>query len=587
MKWFKNASVKTKIIASFLAVLAIMMALFIVFMLLFKRISDNTAHTLNETATKQEMLLRASTDIMNMRRMTGMIHAFAGDEGRINGFEADFFASYDATIQYLDSFAELVSSSPNLQKDKKDSLISGIGALKDVLYQYRTLLFEPNVIAAKRGDIESLTASNVQFGSLILSVGDQIGELIDDTKVMQTLINEDTENATRTMITVFIAVFAAVIIIGVVIAIYISWHISKPLNLLSADAEAIAIGDIDIEGLDSGTKPTRDEVIKLERSFFKMLESFKKQAYVLARIAEGDYTSKVDIRSENDVINLAIELTLDSTLNVLQQVATAGIQVADGSRHIAEGAQSLAQGSTEQAAAVEQLSTSMADIAHKTKENANMAGRASTLANTIKSNAEKGSHQMSEMMDAVKEINQASQSISKVIKVIDDIAFQTNILALNAAVEAARAGQHGKGFAVVAEEVRNLAAKSAEAAKDTGGLISNSIEKAELGSRIAGDTAASLEEIVSGINESAQIISDIAKSSDQQSYGLEQINIGLDQVVQVVHQNSATAQESAAASEEMSGQSTILEELIRQFQLRDDMTRRNSLPSPLPNAIGD
>ena len=176
---------------------------------------------------------------------------------------------------------------------------------------------------------------------------------------------------------------------------------------------------------------------------------------------------------------------------------------------------------------------------------------------------------MNEMISAVREINQAGQSISKVIKVIDDIAFQTNILALNAAVEAARAGQHGKGFAVVAEEVRNLAAKSAEAAKDTGGLISNSIEKAELGSRIAGDTAASLTEIVSGINESSQIVSEIAKSSEEQSIGISQINSSIDQVAEVTHQNSATAQESAAASQEMNGQSSLLDELISQFKLKN------------------
>ena len=199
-----------------------------------------------------------------------------------------------------------------------------------------------------------------------------------------------------------------------------------------------------------------------------------------------------------------------------------------------------------------------------------MAGRAADLANTIKESAEKGNRQMHEMTEAVKEINQASHSISKVIKVIDDIAFQTNILALNAAVEAARAGQHGKGFAVVAEEVRNLAAKSAEAAKDTGGLIANSMEKAEFGAGIASDTALSLEEIVSGINESAQLVNEIAKSSEDQSLGIEQINSGIDQVAKVTQQNSATAEESAAASRQMSDQSSTLEGLIARFRLKDD-----------------
>jgi len=236
------------------------------------------------------------------------------------------------------------------------------------------------------------------------------------------------------------------------------------------------------------------------------------------------------------------------------------------SKQIANGSQALAQGSTEQAASIEELSASIHDIAQKTKENAVKAERAAALANTIKGNAEKGNMQMSEMTAAVQEINAASQNISKVIKAIDDIAFQTNILALNAAVEAARAGQHGKGFAVVAEEVRNLAAKSAEAAKDTGGLIANSMEKAELGAKIADETAASLYEIVSGINESSQIVGEIATSSEEQSIGIDQINLGIDQVSQVVQQNTATAQESAAASAEMNDKSNQLESLVNQFK---------------------
>ncbi|MDR2532474.1 MAG: methyl-accepting chemotaxis protein [Oscillospiraceae bacterium] len=360
---------------------------------------------------------------------------------------------------------------------------------------------------------------------------------------------------------------ALLLIIALIVRGIVSSSLRK-LPVITSAAEAIALGDIDIQGLDESHENTANEVTKLERAFSKMIESFKKQAYILARVAEGDYTSKVEIRSEKDTINLAIEIMLNETLNVLNQVATAGVQVADGSKEIAAGAQTLADGAAQQSATVEQLSASMSEMAKTTKENAVMADRAANLAVTIKANAEKGSNQMTEMIDAVKEINQASQNISKVIKIIDDIAFQTNILALNAAVEAARAGQHGKGFAVVAEEVRNLAAKSAEAAKDTDEMISSSIEKAELGSRIAGETAASLEEIVAGIVESSKIVGDIARYSNEQSTSIAEIDAGINQVANVIHQNSATAEESAAASQEMSSQSKVLEELIMQFQLR-------------------
>jgi methyl-accepting chemotaxis protein len=263
---------------------------------------------------------------------------------------------------------------------------------------------------------------------------------------------------------------------------------------------------------------------------------------------------------------------------MFSEINNATTQVSGGSKQIADGAQTLAQGSTQQAAAVEQLSSSISEIAQKTKDNAAEANRAAGLSETVRRNAEKGSAQMGEMIQAVKDINEASNSIQKVIKVIDDIAFQTNILALNAAVEAARAGQHGKGFAVVAEEVRNLAAKSAAAASDTGTLIANSMEKAGLGAKIAEETAVSLNEIVDGINESSKIVSEIAASSEEQSMAISQINNGIDQVAQVVQQNSATSEESAATAEELSGQSSVLEDLVGQFQLKGQSSRR-ALPS--------
>jgi len=323
----------------------------------------------------------------------------------------------------------------------------------------------------------------------------------------------------------------------------------------------------------------RDEIGTLFDSYVQLIEFFEEIVGELKLLASGNLNFDVIIRSEDDSVSKTLRQVVEDLNVMFVEINTSTEQVAVGSKQIADGSQTLARSATEQAASVEQLSASIAEVAQKTKDNADMAERAAALAGTIKSNAEKGSHQMDEMMMAVKDINTSSQNISKVIKSIDDIAFQTNILALNAAVEAARAGQHGKGFAVVAEEVRNLAAKSAEAAKDTESLIADSIEKAELGSRIADDTAASLVEIVSGIGESSALVNEIAKSSEEQSEGIARINEGIDQVAQVVHQTSATAEQSAAASQEMSGQSTMLEELISRFKLKD---AREAKPQRLP-----
>jgi methyl-accepting chemotaxis protein len=382
------------------------------------------------------------------------------------------------------------------------------------------------------------------------------------------------EDLYDTLLVVITIVLVAALAIAIFLALYISGLISKPLvTIATYFKKAGATGDLSLQPenikLIEELSKRKDELSMLSDGAAAFIQRIMYITEKLDSLASGDLTAKIEPLSNEDSMGHSVQKMVDSLNKMFGEINSAASQVSSGSQQISDGAQSLAQGSTEQTATVQELSASSTEIAEKTKNNAVKAEQAAELATTIKGNAEKGSHQMAEMMSAVGEITQASQSISKVIKVIDDIAFQTNILALNAAVEAARAGQHGKGFAVVAEEVRNLAAKSAEAAKDTGGLIENSIQKAELGARIAGETAASLVEIVSGINESSQLIGEIAASSNEQTVSIAQIHDGIEQVSQVVQQNSATAEESAAASQQLSGQASLLEQLIAQFKLRD------------------
>ncbi|MDR0248637.1 MAG: methyl-accepting chemotaxis protein [Oscillospiraceae bacterium] len=382
----------------------------------------------------------------------------------------------------------------------------------------------------------------------------------------------------REMTVQLIAVSVAAGVAGILLIFALSiFLINKPLKKIDAFANKIKNGDMGLSDSTPSTINVRtaDEVGKLARTLEQAYAQLK--GYIgeirerMESLASGDLTaeSAYNFKGDFTLIKDSINGIVRNLSRTMTEIDNSSLQVAGGAKQVADGSRALADGSTQQAATVKQLSSAVSDLSKKTKDNARQAFRAATLADTIKNNAEKGSHQMDEMMNAVEEITQASRNIGNVIKVIDDIAFQTNILALNAAVEAARAGQHGKGFAVVAEEVRSLAAKSAEAAKETGSLITNSIEKANLGAQIAGETSASLAEIVAGINESNLIVGEIAKSSEEQASEITNINSGIEQVSQIIQQNSATAEESAAASEEMKGLSDVLQGSISQFKLKN------------------
>lgn len=288
------------------------------------------------------------------------------------------------------------------------------------------------------------------------------------------------------------------------------------------------------------------------------------------RIADGDLNVTIDVDTRDEVGILASSFSkMSNNINeVMSNISNASEQVASGSKQVSDSSVELSQGATEQASSIEQLTASIEEISSQTKLNADSADEASKLAEIAKENAIKGNNQMKEMLRAMEDINESSSGISKIIKVIDEIAFQTNILALNAAVEAARAGQHGKGFAVVAEEVRNLAARSANAAKETTVMIEGSIKKVEGGTKIATETAEALNRIVDGIAKVSSLVGDIAVASNEQATGVSQINQGIMQVSEVVQTNSVTSEESAAASEELSSQAELLREQVTKFKLK-------------------
>jgi methyl-accepting chemotaxis protein len=388
-------------------------------------------------------------------------------------------------------------------------------------------------------------------------------------------VNANVATATNEAIASLVIV-GALAILAIVITLVMSRVITKaitvPINYVTSILEAIGTRGrtkfsdeewAEQRRLAAGT----DETAKCADYLGQTANALGVVTELLGKIADGDLTVEFPVASEDDQIGHASSAMVKNLREMFTEIDAASTQVSTGSMQIADASQSLAQGSTEQAATVQELSASIQEVADKTKANAERAQNASDLSAQIKLNAEKGNRQMSDMTAAVNDINAASQDISKVIKVIDDIAFQTNILALNAAVEAARAGEAGKGFAVVADEVRNLASKSAAAAKETGQLIENAMKKSELGASIAAETAKSLEEIVEGINTSAALVQDISVSSDEQSSSISQINDGIVQVSEVVQKTSAIAEECAASAEELNSQSTILSSNVSKFRI--------------------
>ncbi|MDL2327598.1 methyl-accepting chemotaxis protein [Ruminococcaceae bacterium OttesenSCG-928-A11] len=379
-----------------------------------------------------------------------------------------------------------------------------------------------------------------------------------------------------------IYLLAAIIAVlsGILLVRFLKRSIGTPLQALTEASDKIAVGDTNLS-LDI---QRNDEIGRLSNSFQRMLESTEEQVGIMSRLSSGDLTVSATPRSESDTMNQAIGTTLSNLSTIISDIGMVAGQVETVSAQIASGSQSLAQGSTEQASSVEELSASFTSVYTQAQENVVNANDALTSIEEGSSLMQESVGYMRQMHDAMKGISESSDSIAKVIKVIDDIAFQTNILALNAAVEAARAGQHGKGFAVVADEVRNLAGKSADAAKETASLISGSLERVEDGNRIADMTGESIEKVAESAQQALEKIKLIAAASHQQEEVIGQINSGVEQISIVIQSNSATSEESAALSEELSGQAALLAKEISQFKLAN----QPALPvGALPGRFGN
>jgi methyl-accepting chemotaxis protein len=335
------------------------------------------------------------------------------------------------------------------------------------------------------------------------------------------------------------------------------------LNQLITAAKQLSIGKVDV---DLNLK-SNDEFATLVTEVEKLVKNIHDQAEIVTAIADGDLTVTVTPKSPEDLMGNSLKKLLDQNIMAITNISEAAMQVKNSSAEVASASEALAQGSTDQASAIQEITASIEEIAVKTNNNATEAENAAKLMVDAYQAVDTGNQRMQETVQAMTDINESSESISKIIKVIDDIAFQTNILALNAAVEAARAGDAGKGFAVVAEEVRNLAAKCSAAAAETAEMIEDSIGKVEKGSGLVEESAQALEQITSSVQEGEGIVRGIADASNYQATAIKQINIAIEQVSQVVQNNSATSEECAASSVEMANQADHMSDMLSIFNL--------------------
>jgi methyl-accepting chemotaxis protein len=393
-------------------------------------------------------------------------------------------------------------------------------------------------------------------------ITEQVGKLIDVQLEMARQEFENGEATYRKTYYLSIGCMALALVMAGVLGFIIIRSVTQPVARTVEMIEALEKGNLDMRlSLDR-----KDEIGRLARAMDGFADNLKNEVLeAFNSLAAGNFTFKA-----KGLIAAPLARANEALCKLVREIRATGEQIAGGSHQVADASQALSRGATQSASSLEEISAAMTELASQSRQNADNAKQANTLSGQAKNAADNGNQLMSDLMEAMFDINQSAASITKIIKVIDEIAFQTNLLALNAAVEAARAGQHGKGFAVVAEEVRNLAARSAKAAKETEALIEGSNQKTNHGTELAQNTANALQGIVEETGKVTDLLNEISAASDEQAVGFDQVTRGLDQIEQATQQATANAEESASVSEQLAGLSSSLRQMLSRFNVGGD-----------------
>jgi methyl-accepting chemotaxis protein len=570
MKKFYNYSISKKLTTGFLSVALIMLVVGLVGLISVLRINATDTYMYKEKTAPLDDMFSSIQSLYQIRSDSKDLIIYSGDTQKITELEQAYVTEKEEFLNRSAIYRKSIPSSA------KESIL---------LYDEAIKLFQESYDPAMLKSIEAAKAGNKSVAlSAISDQSDEIHKIYDNfDQLISHRMGEAREiSDSNEIITLFATIILILFIAGGVTAAIllgknIAAMISKPIGKVVDAANQISLGYVDVDLTDIDSK---DEIGQLASAFTEMIKGIREQAHAAIGISNGDFTQNVPLRSEKDAMGLAL-LKIENDLNqALLLIQTAANQVNTGAEQVSSAAQALASGTTEQAATIEELNASVNNVTMQAELNAQNVQKATIYVGEADSGVIESNSHMQKLNTSMKEISASSEKISSITKVIEDIAFQTNILALNAAVESARAGSAGKGFAVVADEVRNLAAKSAAAAKQTAELIEHSASSVSEGEKLASEAAQILEEVAKKAKMAEQSIREIDDASSAQVQAIEEINQGLAQVSAVVQSNAATSEESSASSEELAAQAQTLKEEVGRFKLNTETTEYISKAEP-------